>query len=224
MTPPSPTAGTERRTIPFALHHLLEYALAVALIGLSIHITNGKVLAVGGGAFAVLALCSRTRLAPLHLLPPRVHATLDVAVAIGLALAPVVPAWRPEPVGVAIAVIAAVAWLRLSTLTRYRPRRPVGPGPEPPDPVAVAGEPPGAESHRGDPPRDRSGPRDGTAASAGTPAAARAAASGETGARRLGRRAARAQRLGRLVVQAQRQRGTGSARSGPDDPTDGGTP
>ena len=55
---------------------------------------------------------------------PRLHAGLDVAVALALALAPVAPALRPDLPGIVAAELAAMVWIRVAMLTRYR--RPAG--------------------------------------------------------------------------------------------------
>jgi len=54
---------------------------------------------------------------------PRLHAGLDVTVALAVATAPAVAALRPDVAGIVVVEVAALAWLRMATLTRYR--RPV---------------------------------------------------------------------------------------------------
>jgi hypothetical protein len=50
---------------------------------------------------------------------PRLHATLDVVVALAVAVAPVFPVLRPDITGTVAVEVAALAWVRFSTLTRY---------------------------------------------------------------------------------------------------------
>lgn len=50
---------------------------------------------------------------------PRLHATLDIVVALAVAAAPILPALRPDVTGIAVVEVAALAWIRLGTLTRY---------------------------------------------------------------------------------------------------------
>ncbi len=107
------------RPIPFLAHQLLEYLVAGALAGLSIHIRHSGLLLVAAGAFALLAVTARAPLGLARVCGPRLHATLDVVVAVAVAAAPILPALRPDITGVAAVEVAALAWLRLSTLTRY---------------------------------------------------------------------------------------------------------
>jgi hypothetical protein len=110
-----------RRTLPFALHQLLELVVGLALIGLSIHVSRPGLLVATGVVFVALALLSQGRLGIVGLLPPRVHAALDVIVALAAALAPIFPSLRPDLTGILCVELAALAWLRVATLTRYRP-------------------------------------------------------------------------------------------------------
>jgi hypothetical protein len=50
---------------------------------------------------------------------PRLHLLLDVAAGVLLALSPLVRPWRPGAVGVVAVELVAVAWLRVTMLTRY---------------------------------------------------------------------------------------------------------
>ena len=71
---------------------------------------------------------------------PRLHAVGDVVVAGALGLAPVLPALRPDLPGVVVVEFVAFAWIRLATLTRYRPPagRGAAPGPVGPSPGAAS--------------------------------------------------------------------------------------
>ena len=77
----------------------------------------------GGLAFGVLAATGRGPTGIVRVCPPRLHATLDVVVAACLALAPVLPALRPDVTGIIVIEFAAVGWIRLTTLTAFTPRR-----------------------------------------------------------------------------------------------------
>jgi hypothetical protein len=114
-----------RRTLPFALHQLIEVVLGIALVALSIHVSHPQLLVVTGFVFVLLALCSDGRLGVFRLIPVRVHAWLDVVVAVAAAIAPVFPPLRPDITGIVAIELAALAWLRISTLTRYRPPAPL---------------------------------------------------------------------------------------------------
>jgi hypothetical protein len=82
------------------------------------------------GAFALLAVTARGPLGLVRICGLRLHATLDIVVAVALAAAPILPALRPDITGILVVEVAAVAWVRLATLTRYRRASP---------PRAVAG-------------------------------------------------------------------------------------
>jgi hypothetical protein len=115
--------------------------LAGALAELSIHIGHSGLLLAAAGAFAFLAVTARGPLGLARLCGPRLHATLDIVVALALATAPIVPALRPDGAGIVVVEVAALAWVRLATLTRY-PHLATGaenpaPAPAPPPKQAV---------------------------------------------------------------------------------------
>jgi hypothetical protein len=93
--------------------------LAGALAELSIHIGHSGLLLAAAGAFAFLAVTARGPLGLARLCGPRLHATLDIVVALALATAPIVPTLRPDGAGIVVVEVAALAWVRLATLTRY---------------------------------------------------------------------------------------------------------
>ncbi|MGD0378574.1 MAG: hypothetical protein ABSC30_01180 [Acidimicrobiales bacterium] len=111
--------------------------MAGALAGLSIHIGHSGLLLIAAGAFALLAVTARGPLGLARVCGPRLHATLDIVVALAVAAAPIVRALRPDITGIAAVEVAALAWVRLSTLTRYTRAKAVagtptgvtGPGP-----------------------------------------------------------------------------------------------
>jgi hypothetical protein len=121
--PPGPDPRRRRaprpRPIPFLAHQLLEYLVAGSLAGLSIHIRHSGLLLAAAAAFALLAVTARAPLGLAKVCGPRLHATLDVVVAVAVAAAPILPALRPDITGIAAVEVTALAWLRLSTLTRY---------------------------------------------------------------------------------------------------------
>jgi hypothetical protein len=93
--------------------------VAGALAGLSVHIKHSGLLLVGAAAFALLAVTARGPLGLARVCGPRLHATLDIVVAVALAAAPLLPALRPDITGIAVVEVTALAWIRLATLTRY---------------------------------------------------------------------------------------------------------
>ena len=83
------------------------------------HIARSGLLLAAAGAFAVLALTARGPLGIARLCGPKVHAVLDIVVALAVAVAPLFPAFRPDVNGILVVEVAAVGWLRLATLTSY---------------------------------------------------------------------------------------------------------
>jgi hypothetical protein len=122
---PGPATGVSRRRRPlaFALHQLLEYLLAVALVLLSVHIGRSRLLLAAGVIFGLLALTARGPLGLIRVCGARLHAVLDIGVGLLLAASPLVPALRPGVAGIVAVELAAAASLRVSMLTRYSPRR-----------------------------------------------------------------------------------------------------
>ncbi len=84
---------------------------------------------MAAAAFASLALTARGPLGLARVCGPRLHLPLDIAVAVALAAAPVVPALRPDGVGIVVVELAALAWVRVATLTRYAKASVVATGP-----------------------------------------------------------------------------------------------
>jgi hypothetical protein len=91
----------------------------VVLVVVAVHIGHSDLLLVAAVVFGLLALTSRGPLGLVRACGPRLHAVLDVAAAVLLALAPLVRPLRPGVVGIVVIEIVAVGWLRLATLTRY---------------------------------------------------------------------------------------------------------
>ena len=129
--------------------------MAGALAELSVHIARSGLLLAAAGAFALLAITARGPLGIIRLCGPRLHGALDIAVAVALAAAPILPALRPDATGILVVEVAALAWIRLATLTPYTRPAPDSPpslfaGPVPGSASdAAATPPPGAAVARG---------------------------------------------------------------------------
>ncbi|HXX91609.1 MAG TPA: hypothetical protein VEI83_15430 [Acidimicrobiales bacterium] len=95
----------------------------------SVHVAHGALLVGGGVAFALLAATTPGPTAIVRVVPVRLHAVLDVGVALCLALAPVLPSLRPDLTGILVVEFAAVGWLRVTTLTSFSGRRRARAGP-----------------------------------------------------------------------------------------------
>jgi hypothetical protein len=119
---PGTTAGTPRRRRPiaFAIHQLFEYFFAVALIVLSVHIGRSALLLAAGVGLGILAVTARGPLGLIRVCGARLHAVLDVVAGVLMALSPLVPTLRPGALGIVAIELVAVAWLRVTMLTRYR--------------------------------------------------------------------------------------------------------
>jgi hypothetical protein len=103
---------------------------------LSVHIGGSDLLLIAGLAFGVVALTARGPFGLLRLCPARLHGAVDVVVAVVLALSPVLRPLRPGIVSIVVIEVVAVAWLRVSMLTRYRLRAPSA-APAATDPAAA---------------------------------------------------------------------------------------
>ena len=85
----------------------------------------------------LMAATARGPLGVARVCPARAHAILDGVVPVALALAPIVPWLRPDPIGIVVLEATTLAWLRVATLTRYRSTPAGGPDPHGPAPVAA---------------------------------------------------------------------------------------
>ncbi len=118
----------------------MEYLVGGALVGMSLHVARGGLLAAVGAAFLVLAATSRGRAGLFQVVPGRLHASVDLLLVAALAAGPILPPTRPDLTGTVTAEIVALLWLRVVTLTAYRP----APAPAPATEVttsAPGGEP-----------------------------------------------------------------------------------
>ncbi len=87
---------------------------------LSVHIGRSHLLLFGGVIFGLLALTARGPLGIIRLCGLRLHAVLDVTAAVLLAVAPLFfGALRPGLAGLVAIELVAVAWLRVTMLTRH---------------------------------------------------------------------------------------------------------
>jgi hypothetical protein len=121
--PDTPT-GTppRRRPIAFGLHQLFEYFFAAALALLSVHIGRSAVLLTAAIVLGLLALTARGPLGVVRICGSRLHRVLDVVAGVLLALSPLVRALRPGAIGIVAVEVVALAWLRVTMLTRYTAR------------------------------------------------------------------------------------------------------
>ncbi len=124
--------GTTRRVVPFWVLQATELLALVALADLSLHVTGGGLLVGTGALFAGLALFADGPLGVVKVCSRRLHVVLVAIASVVVALAPVVPAFRPDIEGIIVVEVVAVGLLRLATLTSTagpRPRSGAGSGP-----------------------------------------------------------------------------------------------
>ena len=107
-----------KRVVPFWILQAAEIGAVVALADLSLHVGHGGLLVAGGAALALLAVTAKGPLGILRICGRRLHLVLVMTVAALLAVAPIVPALRPDIQGIIIVEFVGVGMIRLATLTR----------------------------------------------------------------------------------------------------------
>src|SRR5271165_712775 len=119
----APTASS-RRQVPFGGHQLAEYVLAAALIAVGVHLTGRPAicLMVGGALLGGLALVSKGPLAGVKLLPKRLHLYLDLVLAVGFALSPLLYVHDLQVLPILLTEAVAVLLVRMSVTTEIVPR------------------------------------------------------------------------------------------------------
>lgn len=121
-----PPGRHTQRIVPFWVLQATEILSVVGLADLSLHVSRGGVLAVAGGVFAALALAADGPLGILRICGRKLHVILVSAVAVIVAVSPVVSALRPDIEGIIILEVATIGIIRLATLVSTDPR-PVSP-------------------------------------------------------------------------------------------------
>jgi hypothetical protein len=112
------TAGSlRRRWIPFWVLQLLELAVAFVFVDVSIHVSNSGLLLGAAVAFAALAITAQGPLGIFRVCRPWLHLTLVITAAAVVAVAPVIPALRPDIEGIIVIEFGAIGLIRLATLT-----------------------------------------------------------------------------------------------------------
>jgi hypothetical protein len=236
-SPADSTPGHFRRRpfLPFWLLQVTELVIAVVFVDLSIHVGGGGMLVGAAVACFALAVTAQGPLGIVRICGQSLHLVLAVVTGVVVAVAPVIPALRPDLEGIIVLEFGALGLIRMATFTAATTATtataPGGPGsryrwPGRPDAAvidahATAVEPP----HRppAGPPRGNGGPHSsqaaarwagqatGAAAAAGKQAAARYGPVAEASAKRTIRSAGRV--LGRAAARA--------ARAAPGDRSDG---
>jgi hypothetical protein len=226
-------ATGRNRWLPLWVLQVTELVVALVFVDVSVHVSNAGLLVAAAAAFAVLAVTARGPLGIVRICGERLHVVLVMAVAGTAAVAPLIPALRPDIEGIIVLEFGAIGLMRLATFTRLSdtaravsPSRRgssvidaratvVVPGATPGSPATPAPGPPGP----GSPGWRPSGVAPGSATArwlgrtAGT-----AAASGRRAAAR--HRPAAEARVRRSIRSAGRLTGRVTSRTdGPEDPT-----
>ncbi len=87
---------------------------------LSVHVGRSELLLGAGAVLGLLAVTARGPLGLVRICGARLHAVLDVIAGVLMALSPLLPTLRPGALGIVAIELVAVAWLRVTMLTRYQ--------------------------------------------------------------------------------------------------------
>ncbi len=114
------------RWLPLWSLQVIELIVAFAFVDISIHVSNGGLLVGVAVALVVLAVTAQGPLGIFRICPPGLHLILVVVTAAVAAVAPVVPALRPDIEGIIVLEFGAVGLIRVATLTETTGPRRVG--------------------------------------------------------------------------------------------------
>lgn len=123
------STGSSRRQVPFGGHQLAEYALAAALVVVGVHMGGrpAVVLMVAGAVVGAFAFVTKGPLAALRIIPRRLHIYLDLVLAAGFAVSPLLYLHDLQIIAVVLSEAVAVLLVRMSLTTaivsRPRPSR-----------------------------------------------------------------------------------------------------
>lgn len=115
---PAWSATASRRWLPFWVLQASELAVAVVFVDISVHVANGGLLIAAAAALALLALTARGPLGIVRICGQPLHVLLVLAVAAMIAIAPIVPALRPDFEGIIVAEFGAIGLIRLATFAQ----------------------------------------------------------------------------------------------------------
>lgn len=106
------------RRFPFWVLQVTEIVVALIFVDISIHVAHGDLLVVAALAMVALAITAHGPLGIVRVCGQRLHVLLASVLAVLLALAPIVPALRPDIQGIIVIEFGAVGLFRVATLTR----------------------------------------------------------------------------------------------------------
>jgi len=118
------SVGSSRRQVPFGGHQLAEYALAAALVVVGVHLGGrpAVVLAVAGAVVGAFTFVSKGPLAALRIIPRRLHVYLDLVLAAGFAVSPLLYLHDLQIIPIVLSEAIAVLLVRMSLTTEIVPR------------------------------------------------------------------------------------------------------
>jgi hypothetical protein len=118
------SVGSSRRQVPFGGHQLAEYALAAALVVVGVHLGGrpAVVLAVAGAVVGAFTFVSKGPLAALRIIPRRLHVYLDLVLAAGFAVSPLLYLHDLQIIAIVLSEAIAVLLVRMSLTTEIVPR------------------------------------------------------------------------------------------------------
>ena len=111
-------AAVRNRWLPFWVLQVTELVVALVFVDVSVHVSNGGLLVAAAVAFAGLAVTARGPLGIVRICGERLHLVLVMATAGTVAVAPVIPALRPDIEGIIVLEFGAIGLMRLATFTR----------------------------------------------------------------------------------------------------------
>jgi hypothetical protein len=106
------------RWVPFWALQVLEIAVALVFVDVAVHVHDPGLLLGAAVLFCLLALTADGPLGIFRLCQRRLHVVLVVCGAGVLALAPIVPIFRPDIEGLIVLEFGMVGMIRVATLTR----------------------------------------------------------------------------------------------------------
>jgi hypothetical protein len=111
-------ANARPKWLPFWVLQAIEVAVAVIFVDVSAHVARGGLLVAAAIVFAGLALTAQGPLGLLRICGQRLHLVLITVTGAVVALAPVIPALRPDIEGIIVIEFGAIGLIRLATFTR----------------------------------------------------------------------------------------------------------